>query len=49
MSFFGINLASRALRAHQRSLEVTGQNIANVNTPEDWARVRERIAGTARA
>ncbi len=33
MSFFGINLASRALQAHQRALEVTGQNIANVNTP----------------
>jgi len=33
MSFFGINLASRALQAHQRALEVTGQNIANVDTP----------------
>jgi flagellar hook-associated protein 1 FlgK len=33
VSFFGIRLASRALQAHQRALEVTGQNIANVNTP----------------
>jgi flagellar hook-associated protein 1 FlgK len=33
VSFFGINLASRALQSHQRSLEVTGQNIANVDTP----------------
>ncbi|HEV8632363.1 MAG TPA: flagellar hook-associated protein FlgK [Thermoanaerobaculia bacterium] len=33
MSFFGINLASRSLQAHERMLEVTGQNIANANTP----------------
>jgi flagellar hook-associated protein 1 len=33
VSFFGINLASRSLQAHQQALEVTGQNIANVNTP----------------
>jgi flagellar hook-associated protein 1 len=33
VSFFGINLATRALLSHQRALEVTGQNIANVNTP----------------
>lgn len=33
MSFFGINLASRSLHAHQQALEVTGQNIANANTP----------------
>jgi flagellar hook-associated protein 1 FlgK len=33
MSFSGIRLASRALLAHQRSLEITGQNIANVDTP----------------
>jgi flagellar hook-associated protein 1 FlgK len=32
VSFFGINLASRALQAHQQALEVTGQNIANVDT-----------------
>src|SRR4051794_37649080 len=33
MSFYGINLASRSLQAHERALEVTGQNIANVDTP----------------
>jgi flagellar hook-associated protein 1 FlgK len=32
VSFFGINLASRALQADQTALEVTGQNIVNVNT-----------------
>lgn len=32
-SFFGIDVASRALRAFQRQLDVTGHNIANVNTP----------------
>ncbi|MBL8040236.1 MAG: hypothetical protein JNM04_02695, partial [Chthonomonas sp.] len=31
--FHGINLASSALRAFQRGLDVTGHNIANVNTP----------------
>ncbi|MEI4270696.1 flagellar hook-associated protein FlgK [Klenkia sp. LSe6-5] len=31
--FSSLNLASRALSAQQRALEVTGQNIANVNTP----------------
>ncbi|MBL8086887.1 MAG: flagellar hook-associated protein FlgK [Chthonomonas sp.] len=30
--FHGIELASRALRAFQRSLDVTGHNIANANT-----------------
>src|SRR5438552_500642 len=33
MSFFGINLASRTLQAQQRALEVTGQNITNVDVP----------------
>jgi flagellar hook-associated protein 1 FlgK len=33
MSFAGIHLATRALLAHQRALEVTGQNITNVDTP----------------
>jgi flagellar hook-associated protein 1 FlgK len=33
VSFLGINLASRALQATQRELEVTGQNIANASTP----------------
>ncbi len=31
-TFSGINNASRALSAAQRGMEVTGQNIANVNT-----------------
>ena len=30
--FYGIDLASKALRAFQRGLDVTGHNIANVNT-----------------
>ena len=33
MSLQGIYLASRALNAHQRTLEITGQNVANANTP----------------
>lgn len=33
MSLQGIYLASRALSAHQRALETTGQNISNANTP----------------
>lgn len=33
MSLFGINLATRALQAHQRALETVGQNIANSETP----------------
>nr|WP_309694467.1 flagellar hook-associated protein FlgK [Armatimonas sp.] len=33
MSLQGIYLASRALNAHQRALETTGQNVANANTP----------------
>ncbi|WP_432545911.1 flagellar hook-associated protein FlgK [Kineococcus sp. SYSU DK004] len=32
-TFSGINQASRALTAAQRAMEVTGQNIANANTP----------------
>ncbi len=31
--FMGIDLTSNALRAFQRELDVTGHNIANVNTP----------------
>src|SRR5690242_790623 len=31
-AFHGINMASNALRAFQRALDVTGHNIANVNT-----------------
>src|SRR5262245_60724642 len=33
MSFFGIHLASRTIQSYERALEVTGQNIANANTP----------------
>lgn len=32
-AFHGINMASNALRSFQRALDVTGNNIANVNTP----------------
>lgn len=32
-TFFGVELARRALQAQQRALDVTGQNIANANTP----------------
>ncbi len=32
-SFHGINMASNALRAFQRALDVTGHNISNVDTP----------------
>jgi flagellar hook-associated protein 1 FlgK len=31
-SFFGLHLASKALQAHQRAMDVTGHNIANANT-----------------
>lgn len=32
-AFHGINMASNALRAFQRALDVTGHNISNVDTP----------------
>jgi len=32
-SFHGLNIGLSALLAHQRALQVAGQNIANVNTP----------------
>ncbi|MGI4895645.1 MAG: flagellar hook-associated protein FlgK [Janthinobacterium lividum] len=38
-TFSGINIAARALGAAQRGMEVTGQNIANVNT-EGYSRQR---------
>ncbi|MFY9233887.1 MAG: flagellar hook-associated protein FlgK [Fimbriimonadaceae bacterium] len=46
--FLGIDLASRALRAFQRQLDVTGQNIANVNTPGYSRQVAEvaQLEGT---
>jgi flagellar hook-associated protein 1 FlgK len=31
--FFGLDLATRALRANQRLVDITNQNIANANTP----------------
>ena len=32
-AFFGLETALRALRANQTGLDVTNQNVANVNTP----------------
>ncbi len=32
-TFFGIDIARRALQAQQRALDVVGHNIANANTP----------------
>ena len=32
-TFFGIEIARRGLQAHRRSMDVTGHNIANANTP----------------
>lgn len=32
-AFHGIDLAARALRSFQRAMDVTGQNVANINTP----------------
>ena len=43
-TFSGINLASRALTAANKSVTLTGQNIANVNT-EGYSRQRvEQVA-----
>ncbi len=44
-SFMGIELGIRALRAFQIGLEVTGHNVANVNTP-GYTRRRVRFANT---
>ncbi|NAZ74715.1 flagellar hook-associated protein FlgK [Kineococcus sp. T13] len=43
-TFSGINQAARALNAAQRGMEVTGQNIANANTP---GYSRQRVEQTA--
>ncbi|MCI2240634.1 flagellar hook-associated protein FlgK [Paenibacillus sp. TRM 82003] len=43
-TFSGINQASRALGAAQRGMDVTGQNIANANTP---GYSRQRVEQTA--
>jgi flagellar hook-associated protein 1 FlgK len=32
-TFFGIEIARRGLQAHRRSMDTTGHNIANANTP----------------
>lgn len=42
-SFFGLNIARSGLFASQRALNVTGHNIANVNTP-GYSRQRVEIA-----
>lgn len=39
-----LTLASQALQAQQRGLEVTGQNIANVNTPGYTRRIADLVA-----
>lgn len=44
-SFLGIELGLRALRAFQIGMEVTGHNVANVNTP-GYTRRRVRFANT---
>ncbi|MFQ3610431.1 MAG: flagellar hook-associated protein FlgK [Fimbriimonadales bacterium] len=44
-SFYGIELGTRALRAFQIGLEVTGHNVANVNTP-GFSRRRVQFANT---
>ena len=44
-SFQGIELGARALRAFQIGLEVTGHNVANVNTP-GFSRRRVHFANT---
>lgn len=45
MSVSGLNLGLRALSANQLALEVTGQNIANVNT-EGYTRQRAHLVAT---
>lgn len=44
-SFFGIDIASRALRSFEMALNVTGHNLANVNT-EGYSRQRITIEQT---
>ncbi|MFC1809771.1 flagellar hook-associated protein FlgK [Candidatus Omnitrophota bacterium] len=43
MSIAGLDIGTKALQASLLALEVTGQNIANVNTP-DYTRQRVRLA-----
>ncbi|HIH96838.1 MAG TPA: flagellar hook-associated protein FlgK [Thermoplasmata archaeon] len=44
-TFFGLEIAMRSLRAHQRALDVTGHNVANANTP-GFTRQRAVLATT---
>ncbi|MDI6799680.1 MAG: flagellar hook-associated protein FlgK [Actinomycetota bacterium] len=44
-AFFGLEIATRSLRAQQRGMEVTGHNIANANTP-GFSRQRAVLATT---
>jgi flagellar hook-associated protein 1 FlgK len=41
-TFSGLNIASTALRAQQRAIDVTGQNVANVNT-DGYSRQRVEL------
>ena len=50
-TFSGLNTADTALWAAQRAIDVTGQNVANVNT-DGYSRQRvdlQSVGGTARA
>lgn len=49
MSFLGINIALSGLFAQQRALDVTGQNVANVNTPGYHRQEVQLAARTATA
>lgn len=44
--FFGLHLASKALSAHQRAMEMTGHNIANVNTEGYSRQIADYTAST---
>ena len=45
MSISGLLLGTRALQVNQIALEITGQNIANVNTP-GYTRQRAHLVET---
>jgi flagellar hook-associated protein 1 len=45
MSIGGLHMGTRALQAHQLALEITGQNISNVNT-EGYTRQRASLVQT---
>jgi len=44
-TFFGIELASRALQAMQMAMNTAGHNLANINTP-GYSRQRVNLAAT---